>query len=868
MENARDRLVAWLHDPPDKALEIRGHEARAARYLTVALGDEVTTDELRHHLGDQRASATERLAAPRWDADNRATLVTRDCLEVKHPLSGESLDGPWIERLRGLAIDEAVVQRAIAGLVDGVADTTQRWWLLWRFLPEVLERQIPGSLLLPADSRIPDHTIWQHLDTAVAMDVAYGDREGPALVSFSVGPVQSFIASARSVRDLWSGSMLLSWLTFSAALAVVELYGPTALVYPSLRGNPLLDVWLRDAVELGDRVPLPSPVQRMTPSLPNRFIALVPATDAERVARSIELRARDAWEEIADKVHDEIAKVAASLDPDWDRHWQRPIEGQFDFRTAVLPWRATGDEVLSRWLTGQSDFAAAFPRTAKVRQLAELIPEADRVGAGGSIVGQWQHRLELLGRINEADKMLRHVPAGSVARDTPVPPMCALTGETEQVGPAVLRQAAEFWGRLTTGLRIGGVRLRDGERLGPVALVKRFCGPVWFSEELGFDDPRQLRFDDTATVAAMPWLQRAAQRSDGFDFRSWQNGDGWSGQWLHRESVEDEDAECPPDLAAIIRRLTGSDVLGRPPSYYGVLALDGDRLGQWLQGELSPPVEALLHPAMRDYFESVAKRQGMVAEGLRQPRPVTPAFHASLSQALANFSLYFVPAIVRRHLGTLIYAGGDDVLALLPASTVLACAAELEEVYRSQWRRDESGATRLLMGRRATVSAGVAVVHYKDDLRRALNLARDAEHQAKEGGRDALHWTVARRSGERTQVRCPWSFVSRINRWVDWFAGGLSDRWAYQLRRLVPTMAGLDQAAITALVRRQIERAEWGSGAGGSNIPEQKEEVVADFVEGWNEFCRLTDRQLTVPQQIEQFVILCQSASFIARGSD
>jgi hypothetical protein len=32
------------------------------------------------------------------------------------------------------------------------------------------------------------------------------------LLKLQIGPVQDFIAQARSTRDLWSGSYLLSWL--------------------------------------------------------------------------------------------------------------------------------------------------------------------------------------------------------------------------------------------------------------------------------------------------------------------------------------------------------------------------------------------------------------------------------------------------------------------------------------------------------------------------------------------------------------------------------------------------------------------------------------------------------------------------------
>ena len=38
-----------------------------------------------------------------------------------------------------------------------------------------------------------------------------------SLVLFQAGPVQPFIAAARSTRDLWSGSYMLSWLMAAAA---------------------------------------------------------------------------------------------------------------------------------------------------------------------------------------------------------------------------------------------------------------------------------------------------------------------------------------------------------------------------------------------------------------------------------------------------------------------------------------------------------------------------------------------------------------------------------------------------------------------------------------------------------------------------
>ncbi len=860
MKSPRDLLVAWLHDPPDKPLAIRGHESRAARYLSAALSDTVTPEEIRGHQGDHRASATERLPVPAWQAANKATVVGPDTMVVHHPLSAERQDDCGIELPRH--VNEGSVVNAIEQLVGNIDSTAARFWLLWRFLPEYLEHDCAGFSLLPADTRIPDHSIWQHLDTTAAMHVAYDGKEPPAFLSFSVGPVQSFIASARSVRDLWSGSMILSWLVFQSMIPLLENYGPASVVYPSIRGNPLLDLWLRTDGQLCDAVPPPKKQARKIPCLPNRFLALVPGAEASEMADRVAKSAASAWKSLSSSVHHRLAQILQTLDPQWDRHWARPIEDQFDFRTSVLPWRDASDQVVASLLTGEPAFADAFPAAEHVRELADAIPPEDRPGGYSRVVGQWQYRIELLGRVAEADKSMRTIPRpADVNGAEQVPPMCGLTGATEQVGPATLVDAADFWDGAANRIRVGGVRLRANERLGPTALVKRFSGPVHFVDELEFEDPRELRFDDTATVAAAEWLQVAREDAE-FDrlYRTAHDEGTWSGQWLHQvDRPAGEDEPCPHDLAERVRVLRRSIQPGAVPTYYAVLMIDGDELGKWLQGRKSPQVSELIHASLKEYF---VDRAGQPA-GLEAARPVTPAFHASLSQTLSNFSLHFVPDIVRRHHGTLIYAGGDDVLALLPTATALTCAAELNSTYRSNWAQDGSGRTRMLMGSRATASAGIALVHYKDDLRQALQRARMAEQAAKEQGRDVLQITAARRSGEESTSLCPWSFLPVVQSWAQAFQAGASDRWTYQLRRMLDTMQALPHQAASAMIRRQLARtdAETRTLLGDGNAADVVSSQFAHYVE-------LTRSRLSSADQLRHFVLLCQTASFLARGKD
>ena len=44
---------------------------------------------------------------------------------------------------------------------------------------------------------------------------------GEHVLHFTLGPVQSFVAEARRLRDFWAGSFLLSWLSGQAMRAVI-----------------------------------------------------------------------------------------------------------------------------------------------------------------------------------------------------------------------------------------------------------------------------------------------------------------------------------------------------------------------------------------------------------------------------------------------------------------------------------------------------------------------------------------------------------------------------------------------------------------------------------------------------------------------
>ena len=226
--------------------------------------------------------------------------------EIKHPLTGESFDlrtleDLEVEHVKAVSTDHF---RTLIWKSNGEVDWRRTLLAFWRFGPELNAKGLRLLWpLLPADTRVPDHTIWAHLDLASALAGAMAaDADGtPALLTMSFGPVQAFIAQARSTSDLWAGSHLLSRIAWEGLKVVCEELGPDAVIFPQLHGLPLGDAWVEQ--ELGgwpegfeepfwkhagtDANPL------FAAALPNRFVAIVPASRAKEIAKKVQKAARE-----------------------------------------------------------------------------------------------------------------------------------------------------------------------------------------------------------------------------------------------------------------------------------------------------------------------------------------------------------------------------------------------------------------------------------------------------------------------------------------------------------------------------------------------------------------------------------------------
>ena len=222
--------------------------------------------------------------------------------------------------------------------------------------------------------------------------------------------------------------------------------------------------------------------------------------------------------------------------------------------------------------------------------------------------------------------------------------------------------------------------------------------------------------------------------------------------------------------------------------YFAVLAFDGDEIGKWVSGEKTPPFSSQLADykdgsniqrfGAKPYFE-----QSNFKEFLEAQRPLSPSYHFQFSEALSNFALLCARPIVEAFDGRLIYAGGDDVVALLPADTALVCAEALRAAFTGRedkgrngnvlfrspapgflssddWKDDHDRGRPipfLVPGPAADCSVGIAIAHFKAPLQDVVRAPQLAEKRAKRQlGRSAVAVTLFKRSGETIEWGCNW----------------------------------------------------------------------------------------------------------------
>ncbi len=920
------KLAARIHDPAEKALVLlrdpAGHEGGTSRALTRLLSlSEITADTIdpdndealstvifkkglplsiyRHvQRADWWAAAADR---PQWPMEEEThlrktgepiTFKVANWAQVRwtnkpvliHPLTGEKYD---LGEHGGLSDTDFknIKQRSfnhfsnllvkLGAKEEPTQDPRKTLLTYWRFGPDLTEVEDFGKLgalwrLLPADTRVPDHSIWDHLDLTSAFAGAFAaDPDGEAsLLALSIGPVQGFIAAARKMDDLWAGSHLLSRLAWEAMKPVCEQLGPDAILFPRLRGIPQVDLWLRDEMGLPadlfkdsdwrqggtDANPL------FSAALPNRFVAVVPASQAKALAEKVTQAVRTWLQITGQQVVDRLLETAKLKQKDAPRNEAVHAYKQIREQLAGFPevhWAAVPFVLIQpRNKDKQTDLDVS-------RLNAAMAPffgvEADKT-CGFLDSDAWKvlnQEPETKLRTEDGKELVFFAPNPGVlypavydlaerllaaAKSTRTFDQseqkgwrCSLTGETEWLtdnsdllGVPAGKRKSHKDNKFREGEHVETLwtKVADekpawakaGEHLGALSALKRLW-PTLFAEEVSKalkapDDKRIDRFVvSTHTMALAKNLESLNASLSAPDSPE---------RFKDLVTADDKAPALPRSLAklrgslaaripAALDRLRESDarddevrlrrlesavkeILGhKSETYYALLMMDGDRMGAILSGDEKTAISYRdsFHPQVQQGFDGHAAKQPLIDRYGKQKRPVSPNRHLAISGALNDFSQTVVRHVVEEeHLGRVIYAGGDDVLAMLPVADLLPAMQRLRHAYSGvdpehaggvlggltlhngfaalKTGRGDKQRVHLMrmMGKHATASTGAVIAHHQAPLGAVMRELRAAEKRAKgyarpgtDGktvDRDAFHITIIKRSGGALNLSAEW----------------------------------------------------------------------------------------------------------------
>ncbi|MDB9485191.1 type III-B CRISPR-associated protein Cas10/Cmr2 [Dolichospermum circinale CS-537/01] len=415
----RAKIWGLLHDPVLKALHNNSGRGKSSFYEQLEVmkawvetgktpdqsGGKVLKNIL---LADYIASASDRSALGSVTASiNYAPGKNPERgLEITHLLSGAKqefkikLHTELIESKRQEYLqkkEEELLAEIDNHLRTDIKNIKHLFWWLWRCLPQAtcdLFDKDNSLMLMPAETRLPDASIWSHLSMTSALAGALAgydltadqiqrwqgndELSHPYLAVFSFSPVQELIKSSRKMRDFWAGSWLLHYLSAKVCWKLANQYGPDTLLYPSLYQQPLIDHWLLQEIErlkkeekidfdFSEWVKQPSSKSLLTAGFPNVISLILPKDKVQAAMQTAQQTLLEEWLIIGDLVFKELHDKRhwmRELKPDhnswqgwlksqWQVYWTAlPIGKGKQFKTAAIPENV--DDQLQNWLNQQN----------------------------------------------------------------------------------------------------------------------------------------------------------------------------------------------------------------------------------------------------------------------------------------------------------------------------------------------------------------------------------------------------------------------------------------------------------------------------------------------------------------------------------
>ncbi|WP_337884665.1 type III-B CRISPR-associated protein Cas10/Cmr2 [Fischerella thermalis] len=377
----RAKIWGLLHDPVLKALHSNSGRGKNSFWPKLEVmkpwvekgwnPEESSGKALKHiKLADYIASASDRGAIGSVSASINYGQGnnSEQGLEISHLLSGAKRNFKIKQHSQMLAAnrknylefkEQKLLEAIPVELRTDIKNIKLLFWWLWRCLPAATCKEFGNDeslMLIPAETRLPDSSIWSHASITAALagalagyDLTMAEIEHwpanktlshPYLASFTFTPVQELIKASRKMRDFWAGSWLLHYLSAKVCWEVSKKYGPDSFLYPSLYQQPLIDHWLLQEFPKFDQwIKQPDTNQLLTAGFPNVLVLVLPKDKVKAAMQMAKQTLLEEWGRIGHLVFEELQTQRHWM-PDLQANhktWQGWLESQWQFYWTALP---------------------------------------------------------------------------------------------------------------------------------------------------------------------------------------------------------------------------------------------------------------------------------------------------------------------------------------------------------------------------------------------------------------------------------------------------------------------------------------------------------------------------------------------------
>lgn len=582
------------------------------------------------------------------------------------------------------------------------------------------------------------------------------------VVIFSIGPVQTFIASARRSRDLWSGSWLLSELAKACAKSLNDLGDTKAqLIFPHVDKSNQADLEENSDFSVGNKV---------------QVVLTVDSVDELKDIID------NAKESVKKRFIKEASNALSRLPK--DKHylretiWNSQLDDYLEIQTA---WARFGDD------NSYHDAAQNAGRVLASRKATRDFSPTCAISEKNFITSL----VQLDNARKTTDK--NHNVIKQPYQDLFMLPKSSLDGMRE----TVLKESGLQKNSLQRKLS-----LSKSEQLDTVGVIKR----------LGFEEKAE-QFTPFTRITAHAWIKEIAQKEP--DALNRLKGtyrelcrlgvaSGVTGNnKVYQDFAYDAQLLYPSRLEVTLKEYQNSD----------------DKEAKEIVDNLKV-LKKTLAPLFQSYGEPYRYGVLLLADGDRMgellDKAKTQVQHQEITQALSNFAGQ-VAYTMRQSSGHCIYAGGDDVLGFVPLDKAYKCADDLQKLFANSL----SGvANKLGAENSPTLSVGLAICHIMTPLGVIRELASQAEKFAKgdhvdesqgtEKRRNALGILLSVRSGNDTKLRFNWDDSSGLNAFetmVNYYVEKqIPSRIAYDVREIY--LRTCDFAIDDKQLQKDIQSAE------------------------------------------------------------